>query len=84
MTKWIFRLTEWGYGGWVLHEEKEGCGPTPPGAIAEKKMAMCWWVPVPTDYQSHGYSEGPTTLLVTRDDGVCECPLSKLLERKEE
>jgi hypothetical protein len=83
MTRWIFRRTKTGFGGWVLHEEKEGCGPTPPGALVEKKMAMCWWVPVLTEFQTHGHSDGATTVIVTRDDGAFECPISELLERKE-
>ena len=82
MTRWIFRLTRTGFGGWVLHEEREGCGPPPPGVIAEQKMAMCWWVPVPTEHQPHGYLDGATTVLVTKEDGIHEVPVSELLEKK--
>ena len=82
MTKWIFRLTRSGFGGWVLHEETVGCGEMP-GLIQDKKMANVWWIPVLTDYQPHGYPNGATTVIVTNENGAHECPISELLERKE-
>lgn len=82
MTKWIYRRTKSGFAGWVLHTETVGCGEMP-GMIQDKKMANVWWTPIPTDFQSHGYSDGATTVIVTNEHGVHECPVSQLLQRKD-
>lgn len=81
MSKWIYRVTKHGWGGWVLHEETVGAGEMP-GMIQDAKMANVWWAPVPTAFQSHGHSDGATTVIVTRDDGAFECPISVLLEKQ--